>query len=96
MCDVMQGIGGCGGGLAEYISVDEDLVYALPEGIPCKYLFIIRFCVSLTMIAVDIGALMEPLAVAWHAVKRSNMKPGDKVLILGAGPVSRTRVAEGG
>ena len=40
MCDMMQGVGGCGGGLAEYISVDEDLVYALPEGIPCECLFI--------------------------------------------------------
>ena len=58
--------------------------------------YYIYFCDSLTVNAVDIGALMEPLAVAWHAVKRSNMKPGDKVLILGAGPVSRTRVAEGG
>ncbi len=37
---------------------------------------------------VDVGALMEPLAVVWHAVKRSNMQAGDKVLILGAGPVS--------
>ncbi|KAI1786916.1 GroES-like protein [Ganoderma leucocontextum] len=64
------GIGGCGGGLAEYISVDEDLVHALPEGIP-----------------LDVGALMEPLAVVWHAVKRSNMRAGDKVLILGAGPI---------
>ncbi|KAM5545885.1 hypothetical protein V8D89_000011 [Ganoderma adspersum] len=64
------GIGGCGGGLAEYISVDEDLVHALLDGIP-----------------LDIGALVEPLAIVWHAVKQSNMQSGDKVLILGVGPI---------
>ncbi|KAI0329790.1 alcohol dehydrogenase GroES domain protein [Cubamyces sp. BRFM 1775] len=64
------GIGGCGGGLAEYICVNQKLVYALPPNVP-----------------LDVGALMEPLAVAWHAVKRSNFKAGDSVFILGAGPV---------
>ncbi|KAI0366540.1 alcohol dehydrogenase GroES domain protein [Pilatotrama ljubarskyi] len=64
------GIGGRGGGLAEYICVDQDLVYPLPPNVP-----------------LDVGALMEPLAVAWHAVKRSNIKAGDKVLVLGAGPI---------
>jgi (R,R)-butanediol dehydrogenase/meso-butanediol dehydrogenase/diacetyl reductase len=33
------------------------------------------------------GALAEPLAVGLHAVMRSGMKPGDTVLILGAGPI---------
>ena len=31
------------------------------------------------------GALIEPLAVALHAVRRSSIKPGDNVLITGAG-----------
>lgn len=48
---------------------------------------------ELTANAVDVGALMEPLAVVWHAVKQSNMQAGDKVLIVGAGPVSRVSVA---
>ena len=34
------------------------------------------------------GALIEPLAVSWHAVKISHFKPGSTVLIIGAGPVS--------
>lgn len=38
---------------------------------------------------VEVGAMMEPLAVAWHGVKRSAFKPGDKCLVLGSGPVSR-------
>lgn len=32
-------------------------------------------------------ALVEPLAVAWHAVNVSPYKQGDKVLILGGGPI---------
>jgi len=33
------------------------------------------------------GALAEPLAVALHGVQRSGMKPGDRVLIVGAGAI---------
>jgi threonine dehydrogenase-like Zn-dependent dehydrogenase len=36
---------------------------------------------------VEEGALAEPTSVGLHAVVRSGMKPGDKVLILGAGPI---------
>lgn len=33
------------------------------------------------------GAIIEPLAVALHGVHLSGLTPGDKVLILGAGPI---------
>ncbi len=33
------------------------------------------------------GALVEPLAVALHAVALSGLKAGDRVLIMGAGPI---------
>lgn len=33
------------------------------------------------------GALAEPLAVALHGVRRSGMKPGDRVLVVGAGAI---------
>jgi (R,R)-butanediol dehydrogenase/meso-butanediol dehydrogenase/diacetyl reductase len=33
------------------------------------------------------GALVEPLAVALHGVMKSGIAPGDKVVILGAGPI---------
>ena len=33
------------------------------------------------------GAIVEPLAVALHGVNLSGLKAGDKVLILGAGPI---------
>jgi (R,R)-butanediol dehydrogenase/meso-butanediol dehydrogenase/diacetyl reductase len=39
--------------------------------------------------AVDpaLGALVEPLAVGLHAVERAHIRSGDKVLVVGAGPV---------
>ncbi|CAN5281164.1 2,3-butanediol dehydrogenase [soil metagenome] len=33
------------------------------------------------------GALVEPMAVAWHAVERSGIQPGQSALIAGAGPI---------
>ncbi|WP_068076302.1 alcohol dehydrogenase catalytic domain-containing protein [Novosphingobium lentum] len=33
------------------------------------------------------GAIIEPLAVALHGVNMSGMRPGDRVLVLGAGPI---------
>ncbi|CAF9932985.1 MAG: hypothetical protein HETSPECPRED_008508 [Heterodermia speciosa] len=38
-------------------------------------------------ISLEVGALVEPLAVAWHAVKISPLKKGDSVLVLGGGPI---------
>jgi (R,R)-butanediol dehydrogenase/meso-butanediol dehydrogenase/diacetyl reductase len=35
----------------------------------------------------DLGALVEPLAVAHHALERTAREPGEPVLVLGAGPV---------
>ena len=35
----------------------------------------------------DVAALVEPIAVGWHAVKRSEVKPDDPVLVMGAGPI---------
>jgi (R,R)-butanediol dehydrogenase/meso-butanediol dehydrogenase/diacetyl reductase len=33
------------------------------------------------------GALAEPVAVGLHSVMRSGLRPGDRVLVLGAGPI---------
>lgn len=35
----------------------------------------------------DIGALIEPLAVGWHAAKLAGIGGGETVLIVGAGPI---------
>ncbi len=33
------------------------------------------------------GALVEPLAVALHGVRRSRLKPGDRAVVMGTGPI---------
>jgi (R,R)-butanediol dehydrogenase/meso-butanediol dehydrogenase/diacetyl reductase len=38
-------------------------------------------------IPTDIGALVEPLAVGWHAVRRAEFEPGQTALVVGAGPI---------
>jgi len=38
-------------------------------------------------VSLEAGALVEPLAVAWHAVNMSPYQNGDWVLILGGGPI---------
>lgn len=42
---------------------------------------------SLGDVPTDIGALVEPLAVAYHAIRRSEAKTSDTVVIFGAGPI---------
>ena len=45
-------------------------------------------CVGLgTDVSLADGAIVEPLAVALHGVNLSGLKAGDKVLVLGAGPI---------
>jgi threonine dehydrogenase-like Zn-dependent dehydrogenase len=38
-------------------------------------------------VSLELGALVEPLAVGWHSVNISPYKEGDSVLVLGAGPI---------
>ncbi|HEY2809005.1 MAG TPA: alcohol dehydrogenase catalytic domain-containing protein [Steroidobacteraceae bacterium] len=40
-----------------------------------------------TGVAFTVGALVEPLAVAHHAVELARIAPGDSVLVIGAGPI---------
>lgn len=45
-------------------------------------------CVKLPSTAsMDDGAIVEPLAVALHGVNRSGMRTGDRVLVIGGGPI---------
>ncbi|MBC7632905.1 2,3-butanediol dehydrogenase [Aeromicrobium sp.] len=41
----------------------------------------------------DVGALIEPLAVAYHAVRLSGAKPGHSALVFGAGPIGLVTTA---
>jgi (R,R)-butanediol dehydrogenase/meso-butanediol dehydrogenase/diacetyl reductase len=38
-------------------------------------------------VSLDQGALVEPLAVCRHAIRRAGVKSGDKVVIHGGGPI---------
>ncbi|RVU18565.1 2,3-butanediol dehydrogenase [Streptomyces antnestii] len=38
-------------------------------------------------VGTDLGALVEPLAVAWHAVRVAALPPGSAALVVGAGPI---------
>lgn len=38
-------------------------------------------------VELEVGALIEPLAVGWHAVQISPYKEGDSALVLGGGPI---------
>ena len=38
-------------------------------------------------VPLDIGALVEPLSVGWHAVSQSPLKKDSKILVLGGGPI---------
>ncbi len=38
-------------------------------------------------ISYDVAAMCEPLAVAMHGVNRMEVKPGDKVVVFGCGPI---------
>jgi len=60
---------------AEYVSVPERAVVALPERTPVEY-----------------GALVEPLAVGYHAVRRGECGPADSVLVVGGGPIGQAAV----
>lgn len=41
---------------------------------------------------IEYGALIEPLAVAYHAATRGGCAPGDRVLVLGGGPIGQSAV----
>ncbi|OAP62307.1 hypothetical protein AYL99_04510 [Fonsecaea erecta] len=64
------GLSGGGGGMSDYVCVDAQFVFKLPDHV-----------------GLDVGALVEPLAVAWHAVDQYPLKKGDSALVMGAGPI---------
>ncbi|KAI9728036.1 MAG: hypothetical protein M1834_007850 [Cirrosporium novae-zelandiae] len=46
-----------------------------------------RHLIPLGDVPLDFGAVVEPLAVAWHSIDLSPFQPTDTVLVLGAGPI---------
>lgn len=72
--DGLLGSGGAQGGLSELVVVKD--------AVPGRQLKVVPSDVPW-----DVLALNEPMAVAYHAVNRTDPKPGDKVVIFGAGPI---------
>lgn len=68
------GSGGATGGMADYLLVENAVVGTSLAIVPDHIPF-------------EVAALNEPMAVARHAVNRTQPKPGDKVVIFGAGPI---------
>jgi L-iditol 2-dehydrogenase len=68
------GSGGSTGALAEFLLIEDAVRGSSLEIIPKHIPF-------------EVAALNEPMAVARHGVNRCRPKPGDKVVVFGAGPV---------
>lgn len=74
---VPSGIIGCGG---EHGAMSE---YLLIEGVETGR----NVTVFPDTVPFEVASLNEPMAVARHAVNRSEAKPADKVVVFGAGPI---------
>jgi L-iditol 2-dehydrogenase len=68
------GNGGATGALAEFLLIENAVRGTSLEVIPDHIPF-------------EVAALNEPMAVARHGANRCQPKPGDKVVVFGAGPV---------
>jgi threonine dehydrogenase-like Zn-dependent dehydrogenase len=68
------GSGGASGGFADYLLI-ENAVLGTSVAIVPKH------------IPFEVAALNEPMAVARHAVNRSGVEAGDKIVVFGAGPI---------
>jgi 2-desacetyl-2-hydroxyethyl bacteriochlorophyllide A dehydrogenase len=70
----LVGLGRLAGSFAQYLR--------LPAAEPGRNVFTLPSAIS-----DDMGALIEPFAVGLHAVNRSRVRAGEKVVIYGAGPI---------
>lgn len=74
----------------EYGSCDQlTFVYRKGDGAMADYVTVKASCVYKLPegMSYEAGALVEPLAVAVHAVRRADIRLGEKVLVLGAGAI---------
>lgn len=64
------------------IGIDVDGAFASYVKVPAQKIYQVPDALPL-----DQAALVEPLAVAVHVVRRSKLRPGDSVIVFGAGPI---------
>src|SRR5437764_6137147 len=72
--DGIIGNGGPTGALSEFLLIPDAKVGHSLAVIPPE-------------VPLEVAALNEPMAVARHAVNRTGVKPGDSVVVFGAGPI---------
>ncbi|GME71441.1 unnamed protein product [Ambrosiozyma monospora] len=70
----LTGLGFQHGGLAEYMVTPERKLIKYDE----------------TIIPPDVAAIIQPIAVSWHATQVGHVEPGHSVLITGGGPIGLT------
>ena len=71
------------------IGVDPTIVAAFAERIVVPTANVVPLAAG---VPIEFGALVEPLAVALHAVRRGAVGPGDVVLVMGGGPIGQSVV----
>jgi (R,R)-butanediol dehydrogenase/meso-butanediol dehydrogenase/diacetyl reductase len=67
----LMGLGFTDGGCSEYVVTSEEKLIKFDESI----------------IPMDVAALVQPIAVSWHAVRVSHFRAHQSALILGGGPI---------
>lgn len=72
----LTGLGFTDGGFAEYVVTSASKLVKFDK----------------SKIDYDVAALIQPLAVSWHAVRLSNFEPGQTSLVLGGGPIGLTTI----
>lgn len=71
------------------IGVNPALISAFAEQIVVPAANVVALS---SAIPIAYGALVEPLAVAFHAVRRARVHPGQNVLVVGGGPIGQSVV----
>ncbi|KAK6464928.1 polyol dehydrogenase [Scheffersomyces coipomensis] len=72
----LQGLGFDNGGCSEFLVTAATKAVKFDESI----------------IPMDVAALIQPIAVSWHAVRVSNFRKDSSALILGGGPIGLTTI----
>ena len=86
------GVSGYGGGLSEHMVLDEKYLYPLPDDIPLQ-VGGKSSSKPPSLHCLPIIALIEPLSVAFRAVECANVKPTDRILVIGGGPIGLAIIA---
>jgi threonine dehydrogenase-like Zn-dependent dehydrogenase len=75
------------------IGVDPSLVSMFAEYVAVPARNLVRLADDLPA---ELGALVEPLAVAYHALRRGGLAADDRLLVLGGGPIGQSVIVAAG